>query len=453
MKKYYFLIILLLACTFGISAPSQNSRIENAGKQFVNHLEKKEYSKARAMFDDVMKMSMSQKRLEQVWKLLQDQEGPFKRVTRVHKEVVGAYEAVFITCLFGGTSIDVKVVFDHAGHIAGLWFLPTQAKAPASEPPPYANTNLFREKEVVIGTGEWMLPGTLTMPIHTNTPVAAVVLLHGSGPNDRDETVGANKPFRDLAMGLATRGIAVLRFEKRTKQYFKKLTATTTITVKEEVIDDAMSAVEKLRSTPGIDPKQVYILGHSFGGYLAPRIGQDDANIAGLIIVAGSARPLEEVTLDQLKYLISFKTNSTATEKAQIKKLQSEAVEIKNLPEQAEPSRMLLGAPVIYWQDLKKYNAVQTAQKIRQPILILQGERDFQVTQTDFQLWKTGLRGRSTVQFKLYPGLNHLMERGTGKSTPVEYNEKHHVAQVVVDDIAAWIKTLNGTSRNVPVSK
>lgn len=404
------------------------------------------------MFDDVMKMSMSQKRLEQVWNVLQNQEGAFKRIDSVHKEVVGAYEAVFVTCLFGKTSVDAKVVFDHAGRVAGLWFLPTQAKAPVSEPPSYANTNLFREKDIVIGTTGWMLPGTLSIPTHTNTPVPAVVLIHGSGPNDRDETVGANKPFRDLAMGLATKGVAVLRFEKRTKQYSKKLTATT-ITVKEEVIDDAMSAVAKLRSIPGIDAKQIYVLGHSFGGYLAPRIGQDDANIAGLIIVASPARPLEDVVLDQLKYSASFKTNLNATEKAQIEKFQSEVTEIKNLPEQAEPSKMLLGAPVIYWQDLRKYNAIQTAKKLKQPILILQGERDFQVTQTDFQLWKTGLNGRSTVTFKLYPGLNHLLAQGTGKSTPAEYYEKHHVAKVIVDDIASWIMTTNGVSKNAPVSK
>ena len=157
-----------------------------------------------------------------------------------------------------------------------------------------------------------------------------MVLVHGSGPNDRDETIGANKPFRDLAWGLATRSIAVLRYEKRTKQYPGKLMATGVgqFTAQEESIDDALSAVGQLRGTEGIDPKRIFVLGHSLGGTLAPRIGQADPKITGLIIMAGSTRPLEDMVVEQTRYLISLNGTPTAEGEAKLSEVQLIAAKV-----------------------------------------------------------------------------------------------------------------------------
>jgi dienelactone hydrolase len=103
------------------------------------------------------------------------------------------------------------------------------------------------------------------------------------------ETVGANKPFKDLATGLASRGIAELTYDKRTLIHRARVAALKDFTVKQEVIDDALEAVKALRAQLGLDPRRVFVLGHSLGGMLIPRIGTADPTITGLIILAGAA--------------------------------------------------------------------------------------------------------------------------------------------------------------------
>ncbi len=134
-------------------------------------------------------------------------------------------------------------------------------------------------------------------------PFPAVVLVHGSGPNDRDETFGPNKTFKDLALGLGSRGVAVLRYDKRTKVYGAKVSKLNPFTLKAETIDDALEAVALLRKEPGIDATAIFVLGHSLGGTAAPRIGAADSGIAGLIMLAGAVRPLEQSIVDQMQYL------------------------------------------------------------------------------------------------------------------------------------------------------
>ena len=195
-----------------------------------------------------MKAAAPASKLEELWGSLQKQVGAFQQQTGVHTDRMQGYDVVFVTCQFEQSLLDVKVVFDASGQIAGLFFLPA-LPSHTFEPPAYAKADSFQEQDVTVGSGEWALPGTLTLPVGEG-PFPAVVLVHGSGPNDRDETIGPNKPFRDLAWGLASQGIAVLRYEKRTKQYPEKMAAIQdTLTVKEETVDDALAAVELLRQT------------------------------------------------------------------------------------------------------------------------------------------------------------------------------------------------------------
>jgi uncharacterized protein len=268
------------------------------------------------------------------------------------------------------------------------------------------------------------------------------VLVHGSGPNDRDETLGPNKPFCDLAQGLASRGIAVLRYDKRTKVYAAKLASLAdTLTVKEEVIDDALAAVEVLRHIKGIDPQRVYVLGHSLGGMLVPRIGQADGNIAGLIVMAGPTRPLEDLVLDQTTYLASLGGAPTAEAKQQLDEIRRQAANVKSPKLSATtPAAEALGVPGSYWLDLRGYQPAQAAKLLTQPLLILQGGRDYQVTLVEYDGWRKALEGRKNASFKLYPKLNHLFMEGEGQSTPQEYDMRGPVPGYVIDDLAAWIK-------------
>jgi len=162
-----------------------------------------------------MKKAMPPDKLQEAWESIVATAGPFQQQTGVREQEAGPYRIVFVTCRFEKTVLDAKVVYRKDGRITGLWFgparPPVEYKAPA-----YADRSAFTEQEVTVGQGEWALPGTLSLP-KGKGPFPALVLVHGSGPQDRDETVGANRPFRDLAWGLASRGVAVLRYEKRTR--------------------------------------------------------------------------------------------------------------------------------------------------------------------------------------------------------------------------------------------
>src|SRR2546425_10392277 len=109
--------------------------------------------------------------------------------------------------------------------------------------PAYSKPDAFRESEVTVGADQWKLPGTLTVPTGSG-PFTGIVLVHGSGPNDRDETIAATKVFKDLAEGLASRGVAVLRYEKRTRQYGARVASMQGLTVDDETVTDAARALE-----------------------------------------------------------------------------------------------------------------------------------------------------------------------------------------------------------------
>jgi dienelactone hydrolase len=322
--------------------------------------------------------------------------------------------------------------------------LATAPKPVEYQPPSYAMPALFREQKVTVGAGtDWPLPATLTVP-SGDGPFPAVVLVHGSGRNDRDETLGPNKPFQDLAWGLASQGIAVLRYDKRNVVHLPKLLNLPNFTVKDETIDDALAAVALLHQTSGIDPKRIFVLGHSLGGALAPRIGMTDkSGIAGFVIFAGATRPLEDEWVRQYEYIYGLDGKISATEQAEIDNYKRQRARIKELTA-ADVARnnkeLLLAGPPSYWLDLRGDAPPVVATKLKQPFLIMQGERDYNVTMDAFRDWQNALGKRNDVAFKSYPKLDHLFFESVGPASDADYAHPRNIPKYVVDDIAAWIK-------------
>lgn len=422
--------------------PPLQGDINALATEFVALLVQEDFAAAANYFDAAMLKAMPPEKLGQTWTQLKGQVGPYQHENSRRQETAQGYDVINIDSQFERAALNIRVVFGADKRIAGLFFQPARDfGAEAYQPPAYARMDQVVEKEMVVGTGEWALPGTLTLPTGPG-PWPVVVMVHGSGPNDRDETVGHCKPFKDLALGLASRGIGVLRYDKRTFAHGEKLiSAAPALTVQEETVDDAVTAIRLLQATEDVDPGRIYLLGHSLGGTLAPRIGAGSAGLAGLIIMAGAARPLEDLIVEQTIYIAQSDGIVTDSENTSIEEARQLARKVKDPSLDANtPASELMGVPAAYWLDLRAYKPLETAGELALPMLILQGERDYQVTMADFKLWQAALQGKQGVVFRSFPALNHLMIAGSGPSTPAEYQQPGHVAPEVLDAIADFVR-------------
>ncbi|MNZ97357.1 Alpha/beta hydrolase family protein [compost metagenome] len=285
----------------------------------------------------------------------------------------------------------------------------------------------------------------MTLPV-SEGPFPAVVLIHGSGANDRDINIGGAKPFRDLAVGLASQGIAVLRYDKVTYEHTFKVSSEPKFTLKNESVDDALLAVQLLADNPNIDSSRIFVIGHSQGGYAMPLVVENDTkhNIAGTILLSAPSSKFTSVIVEQQGELISrvkqLGIDSTPYEQqaAQWTAITSivddPKYSVDNIPGQFPLQ------PAYWWFEQKNYVPSELAKKQTGPLLILQGENDWQVSIEQFEGWKKALSNRKDVEFKSYPKVNHILSEYDGISIGSEYAQPSNVSKSIIDDIASWIK-------------
>ena len=309
--------------------------------------------------------------------------------------------------------------------------------------PDYSKADSFKERDVVIGT-QWKLNGKLTVPNGAG-PFPGIVLVHDTGTAaDRDEQNGSVKVFKDFAEGLASKGVVVLRYDKRTHTY-PNVAQREDYTAETEIIDDAVLAAGVLRAQPEVKQGKVFALGFGLGGYLLPRVAEADGKLAGMIVVNGNARSLEDLTLDEANYIDeeqekTLKGPQLEQWHRQLALIREQAAKIKKLTAGDADTSTLLGMRGSYLIDLKGYDPTGQAKLLKLPMLILQGERDYQVNMKDFAAWKSGLTGLQGVTMKSYPGLDHVLVEGAGRSSSADYRKPgQHVAPAVIDDVAAWV--------------
>ena len=433
------------------TAPSATSTSSMAplAAEFINQMAAGDFAGAESRFTDTMKTAAPEASLKNTWNQMIAQFGAFKQQLGSRDVTQSGFISIYVTCQFANTIMDLEVTFNAQSQIAGFHITqPNSGATPtpvAYNPPAYVNSGTFTEKDMTIGSGEWAVPGTLSLPNGAG-PFPGVVMVSGSGPNDRDETIGPNKPFRDIAWGLASQGVAVLRFDKRTLAHASLFQSTPalvdTLTVQEEFIDDALLAVKLLRQTPGVDPKRIFVLGHSEGAYVAPRIGQQDPTLAGLIMIAAPTRPLEDLVIDQYTYLFSLNGGPTLAQTGSLEAMKAQGAKVKDPTLAPSTSRfdLPLNIPAAYWLDLRGYQPAELAKTLSMPLMVLQGGRDYQVSATkDFPGWQNALGGKPNDTLKLYPALNHLLFAGDKPSTPDEYAVESHVSADIISDIAAWV--------------
>ncbi|WP_305805489.1 alpha/beta fold hydrolase [Stenotrophomonas sp. YIM B06876] len=430
MRLLRLLAIALLM--LGSSAALAADPAQAIAARLLDQLDAGNYAGAEAGFTPEMAAAVPAATLKAIWESLPAQMGAANGRGAAQTTTQQGMSVVVIRLRFANGELDTQTVVDGQGRIAGFRITPA-APPPAAAPAADAG---FHEIEFSIPAKPGALPGTLAMPDGTG-PFPAVVLVHGSGPQDRDETIGPNRPFLDIARGLAAQGIAVLRYEKRSKARPQDL-AGDSFTVDDETTHDAVAAVAALATAPGIDARHLFVLGHSQGGMLAPRIARQSGKLAGLILLAAPARSLLTILPEQNRYLFLQDGQISSEEQAFLDKLDAQIAAVRGSGEVAAKDSPL-GQPAHYWRSFEAIHPVADARALTLPILLLQGGRDFQVTGSDWQLWKAGLQG-ARFSFRDYPALNHLGIAGEGPGTLQEYQQPGHVSAQLIDDVAGWIK-------------
>ena len=306
----------------------------------------------------------------------------------------------------------------------------------------------MKEEKISLGEGtQYPLNGMLTLPEDSCEKVPAVVFVHGSGSSNMDEKIGALTPFRDLAHGLAKRGIASLRYDKRSYTHALKVMreAHGMLTVKEEAVEDAILAAELLRRDARIDAERIFIVGHSMGGMLAPRIDLDGGNFCGLILMAGTPRRLEEILFDQIAAMRDAMPRLfrwiLARQEAKYRKLFDGLYDLTD--EEAQKKPFGGGVTLYYFKEMGLPTGAEYLARCTKPMLIMQGSRDLQVSvERDFGMYQCLLSARENVTFHLYDGLNHAFVPALYdniKDAAKEFKKERHIGDEVIDDIAAFI--------------
>ncbi len=402
------------------------------------------FADVRDRFASSLRPMVSADALRAGWEAELAQLGPVQSVGAPFSEPADGPVTVVnipVACERGTLTLQVSLIA--TGELAGLQLVHTDPSALRLpwEPPPYAHPDRFDEQPVILGDGPLAVPGTLTLPT-TPRPVPALVLLGGSGPTDRDSTIARSKPFKDLAWGLASAGVAVLRFDKVTHAHPDQVRAHRDFTVVDEYLPHALAAIRLLQAHPAIAAERVFLAGHSLGGTIAPRIAAADPSVAGLVILAGGTEPLHWAAVRQVRYLASLDPATVAAAQPTIDTMtaQAQQVDSPDLSPDTPDDQLPFGAPAPYWLDLRQYSPVATAAGLDLPMLICQGERDYQATVADdLSGWQTGLRARPDVTVRTYPADNHFFFPGTGLSNPAELAALQHVDPQLIEDIHDWL--------------
>lgn len=395
------------------------------------------FAEIERLFAPPLRALVDAEALQAAWTSVIGKRGPVAAIGEPVSEparagLVGV--SVPVACERGEFAVVVAV--DHDGMLNDLRL--AAATAPWA-PPPYADPARFDEHDVTVGDGPLAVTGTVSLP-HGSGPRAGVVLLGGGGPFDRDATSGANKPLKDLAWGLAGRGVAVLRFDKVTHTHSDLVANAAGFTMADEYVPHAVAAVHLLQRQPGVDPARVFVLGHSMGGKVAPRVAAAEASVAGLVIMAGDTQPMHQAAVRVVRYLASLDPGPAMEAAVEVFTRQAAMVASSGLSPSTPAEALLFGWPAEYWLDLRGYDPVATAAALDKPMFILQGGRDYQVTVADdLSGWKAGLAHRPDVTIRVYDADDHLFFPGAGPSTPAEYEPPQHVDPAVVADIVEWL--------------
>lgn len=438
---------LVYANSSNVSYDNNNELLVEVSMQFLEHVFEGDFhSMFLKVSDNLYDFNVNEEveRFSYTWEILTRNLGEYKSITNMH--------LVFLP--FMGTSDNVPTTINVLEYELGIMVIVIQFNDeneifsfsievyPTPIDYKLVNNNYFKEIPIIVGSKEYPLDGILTLPHNiVNPPVA--VLVHGSGQSDMNYTTSFIMPFRDIAHGLAENGIATIRYNKR---FYQHPILPKDIGIREESLEDVNYAIEWAENNENLG--DIYIIGHSLGGMLAPKIALENENVSGIVSLAGSPRRLEDIIIDQLRLQLEV-SNVIEEEKEQIiKVVEQYAQKIKELRlgyvNEEYLNNVILALPVSYWISLNEINTPQIIEELDLPMLILQGEKDLQVfADVDFIKWQHYLSNRDNVTFILYEGLNHTFMPHNELLGFGQFMVPGNVDYQVITDISNWINSLS----------
>lgn len=386
-------------------------------------------------YDEKMKAAIASVETRKTVMFYNSEYGELIKINEPYILSRGAYQYVCVPVESSINNFNYQIAFDGNHNIVGFTF---REYVPKVSPEEDTIPSGVMEEEYTFNSDGFVIPGTFTAPdMGGHYPV--VILVQGSGPSNRDESIYENKPFRDIAWALARGGIASYRFDKRSYLYGQQMNEDVTVTIQDEITNDVIAAAVMVKNLEKADPSGIFILGHSLSGYVLPRLADKLPDASGYILMAAPAQHIKEYIYDQYEYLAEEDEIITKEEQQQLDTLEKEIAFLNN-PKDIPDNRTILGAHRDYWKDLSAYYPIKMARSIKKPVLVLQGERDYQVNMKQYNIWKENFEDKENWFFKSYATLNHFMMPGYGKSYTEEYKKKTHVDDEVMQDIIQFIK-------------
>ncbi|PXW13518.1 hypothetical protein C8D70_109135 [Chryseobacterium sp. CBTAP 102] len=415
MKK----LLTLFFTAYALLSFSQDRK--EIGNTFIKALlVDKNIEKAHSYFDPSVAGQIPVDQLKAVTEQLQGQIGGLKNILEVNNEG----NTYYYYSEFEKTKLDVQLTFGENNKLLGFFLVPHKS----FEKPDEKTTLKIKSDGIELN-------GTLLIP-PSNNKNKLVIFVHGSGAHDRDETIGENKPFKDIAEYLLANGIASYRYDKRTYSYPETFNEKST--VEEETINDAVNTALYFKKNAYYKDYQIIILGHSQGAYMMPKIAEK-SQVSKYVFMAGNARPLQDLLVEQYEYLHAIDPTQVPAEAVQEVKTKVAFLNSSQFSISSPSSELPLGQSAAYWKYIKDYNQLNEVKKVKAPMFFAQGGRDYQVTGKDFNLWKETLKNDKTAVFKFYPALSHLFIAGSGKPSPKDYETKGKVDEHFLKDLADFI--------------
>ncbi|OYU94471.1 MAG: hypothetical protein CFE21_15800 [Bacteroidetes bacterium B1(2017)] len=439
MRKIIFVLSLQLFFASNSLFAFDYSIAEAKGNEIIQLFVNRKFAQIEGKVDSLYRSYYSATTFEKDWTELTGTYGAYVSSRPVNYEVNQYYNFIAFKIKLEDLPYVLNLSFNEKGYLIYVSFMPAHKIYVAAD---YCDVSKFSERKVTINNGFYELPGLLSTPRNVEKAPLVIILME-AGPTDKDGSYEENKPYKDIAWALSTKGYAVYRYEKRSNTYGiymqRDKAAYETFTPREDLLDDLYKAIDTLKTLPDIDPTKIYILGHGQGAMLAPLVAKERDDVHGIIMMGANAKRTQEMMIDQYKYL----SYVTPNKKKEYDEQTVNAIRSmdKKLNPLTEHDKMPYSVQATYWIWLNKYKHVEITKKLKKPILILHGDRDYQVNMENYRMWQKELEKNPNVTLKDYPKLNHLFYSGEVESTYSEYYLKSNIPDYVINDLLAWLSS------------